>query len=493
MSISLREWIVEADIGMLQSAMEEGSISSEELVKAYMERIERVNPRINAILEMNPDALDIARALDAERRERGSRGQLHGIPILLKDNIDTHDRMHTSAGSIALANSAAAEDSFVAQKLREAGAVLLGKTNMTEWANFMSSRMPAGYSSRGGLVLNPYGPGELFVSGSSSGSAAAAATSLAAAAIGTETAGSIVGPACQHALVGIKPTVGLVSRSGIIPISYNQDTAGPLARTVEDAAILLGALTGIDEKDERTLASEGRAYRDYTTFLDADYIKQARIGIPRAYYEHLDEERIAIMEAAIAALRNEGATIVDDLPLPVISDNWNQGVVGYEFKQGINDYLSNLDDSVPVHSLSELIAYYEGHAERVLLYGQDVLIDSEAVDMTEEQYLREQESYREKARREGIDYLLEHYRLDALLLPGDADGKYMAARMGYPLVCVPAGYTKQGIIDPDGDSTKGPFGVIFSGGAFSEPTLIKLAYGFEQATRHRIRPAVTPV
>lgn len=491
MNISLREWIVEADISKLQSAMEEGLFSSKELVQAYMERIERFNPKFNAILELNPDALDIARALDEERRERGCRGPLHGIPILLKDNIDTNDRMHTSAGSIALANSIAAEDSWVARKLREAGAILLGKTNMTEWANFMSSGMPAGYSSRGGLVLNPYAPGELFVSGSSSGSAAAAAANLAAAAIGTETAGSIVGPACQHALVGIKPTVGLIGRSGIIPISYNQDTAGPLARTVADAAIVLGALTGVDERDEWTLASTGKSHSDYTLFLDAEYIKQARIGIPRAYYEHLDEERLAIMEEAIAVLRRQGATIVDDLPLEVVSDNWNQGVVSYEFKQGLNAYLSKLDESVPIHSLSELIAFNEAHAERALRYGQDTLTASDAVDMTEERYLREQESYREKARREGIDYLLEHYKLDALLLPGDADGKYMAARMGYPLICVPAGYSENGIIDSDGDSTKGPFGVIFSGTDFSEPALIKLAYGFEQATKHRVKPPIS--
>lgn len=490
LNISLREWIVEADINKLQTAMEEGLFSSEELVQAYMERIEQLNPVIHAVLELNPDALDIARALDAERRERGSRGPLHGIPILLKDNIDTHDRMHTSAGSVALASSIAAEDSWVARKLREAGAILLGKTNMTEWSNFMSSRMPAGYSSRGGQVLNPYGPGELFVNGSSSGSAAAAATSFAAAAIGTETAGSIVGPASQHALVGIKPTVGLVGRSGIIPISYNQDTAGLLARTVADAAVLLGALTGIDERDEWTLASEGKSYRDYTVFLDAEYIKQARIGIPRAYYEHLDEERLVIMEEAISALRHAGTTIVDDLPLPVVSDNWNQGVVSYEFKQGINAYLSKLDESVPVHSLRELIAYNEAHTERALRYGQDVLTASDAVDMTEEHYGREQETYKEKARREGVDYLLEHYQLDALLLPGDADGKYMAASMGYPLICVPAGYSENGIIDPDGDSTKGPFGIIFSGTAFSEPTLIKLAYGFEQATKHRVKPSI---
>ncbi|REK71268.1 amidase family protein [Paenibacillus paeoniae] len=489
MNIALREWIVEADMMSLQSAMESGQYSSEQLTEAYLERIQEMNSLINAVLELNPDAIAIARSLDNERREKGSRGKLHGVPILLKDNIDTGDRMHTSAGSVALANHLAAKDAFVAAKLREAGAVLLGKANMTEWSNFMSSCMPAGYSSRGGQVRNPYGPGEVFVSGSSSGSAAAVAASLAAAAIGTETAGSIVGPASQHALVGIKPTVGLASRSGIIPISFNQDTPGPLARTVEDAAILLGAIAGPDERDERTEAGKEAVSLDYTAFLDAAYLAQARIGIPRPYYEHLDEERLAIMEDAIAALRREGATIVDDVALLVEDSNWNQGVVGYEFKLGINAYLSQLDDDTsPVHSLAELIAYHQDHEELALKYGQDTLEQSEAVEMTAEQYEREQTSYKERARREGIDFLMKEHQLDALLLPGDADGKYMAARMGYPLVCVPAGYSANGIMDQDGDSTKGPFGVIFSGTAFSEPTLIKLAYGFEQATCHRIPP-----
>jgi amidase len=281
MKVNMEKWMIEADIASMQSAMEAGWLSSEELVKLYLARIERYDGELRSILEVNPDAIEIAKALDKERSEQGSRGSLHGIPILLKDNIDTHDNMHTSAGSVALANSYAAADSFVASQLRAAGAVLLGKANMTEWANFMSSSMWAGYSSRGGLVLNPYGQGELFIGGSSSGSAAAAAANLGAAAIGTETSGSIISPASQTSLVGIKPTIGLVSRSGIIPITNSQDTAGPMARTVADAAILLGALTGADEKDEVTVTGAKHAYRDYTPFLDADYLKQARIGIPR--------------------------------------------------------------------------------------------------------------------------------------------------------------------------------------------------------------------
>ncbi len=327
MNIKLQEWIVEADITSMQSAMEAGLISSEDIVQVYLDRINKYDSIINSILEINPETIQIARALDKERQERGSRGRLHGIPILLKDNMDTQDKMHTSAGSLALAGSFAAMDSFVASKLRLAGAVILGKTNMTEWSNFMSSKMPAGYSSRGGLVLNPYGPDELFISGSSSGSAAAVAANLAAAAIGTETAGSIVGPASQNFLVGIKPTVGLVSRTGIIPISVSQDTPGPIARTVSDATIILGELTGVDHNDNATLPSENRSFADYTPFLDANFLRHARIGIPRHYYKDLDEERLSIMEAAIATLKNEGATIIDPVSLHVEQNNWNNDVI----------------------------------------------------------------------------------------------------------------------------------------------------------------------
>jgi amidase len=488
MKLNLQEWIIEADMTSMQAAMEAGTLTSEELVQAYLDRIHRYDPNINSILEINPDAIQAARDLDKERKELGSRGRLHGIPLLLKDNIDTGDVMHTSAGSIALAESFAAADSFVAAKLRAAGAVFLGKTNMTEWSNFMSSRMPAGYSSRGGLVLNPYGPGEIFISGSSSGSAAAIAANLGAAAIGTETAGSIVGPASQNCLVGIKPTVGLVSRSGIIPISSSQDTPGPIARTVKDAAILLGALTGVDDKDEATIASGNRAFQDYTPFLDVNFIRQARIGIPRHYYKDLDEERLAIMEAAISALKNEGATIIDPVTLHIESHNWNNDVITYEFKRDLNEYLSKLADSSPIHSLAQLIEYNEKNAELALKYGQDTLIRSEETTLNEQAYLMKKEAYLELPRKHGIDHALETYSLDALMLPGDVDGMYIAARLGYPLISVPAGYSSNGVMDSDGDCTKGPFGVVFSGKAFSEPTLIQIAYGFEQATRHRFPP-----
>lgn len=491
MDMMLQEWINEADILSMQTAMESGSVSSEDLVRSYLERIHKYDSKINAILEINPDAIEIAIELDKERKLTGSRGKLHGIPILLKDNLDTGDKMHTSAGSVALAESFAAMDSFVASKLRSAGAVILGKANMSEWSNFMSSKMPAGYSSRGGLVLNPYGPGEVFISGSSSGPAAAIASNFAAGAIGTETAGSIVGPACQNSLVGIKPTVGLVSRAGVIPISVSQDTPGPIARTVTDAAIMLGELTGIDDNDDATLLSKERSFADYTPFLDADYIQQAKIGIPRHYYMHLDKERLAIMEAAISILQAAGATIVDHVSLHVEHNNWNNDVMCYEFKKGLDQYLSQLSDTVPVHSLQELIDYNENHAEVALKYGQDTLIRSAETTLNEETYREKKQQYDILARSQGIDYVLKEHGLDALLLPGDVDGMYIAARLGYPLITVPAGYSSIGVVDSDGDSTKGPFGVVFSGKAFSEPTLIKIAYAFEQATNHRVPPQLS--
>ncbi|AOZ91743.1 amidase family protein [Paenibacillus crassostreae] len=490
MNMDLEQWIIEADITGMQTAMEAGSISSEQLVQVYFDRINKYDSSINSILEINPEALHIARALDRERKETGSRGRLHGIPILLKDNMDTADKVHTSAGSIALSDSFATVDSFVASKLRSAGAVLLGKANMTEWSNFMSSKMPAGYSSRGGLVLSPYSPGEFFINGSSSGSAAATAANLSAAALGTETAGSIVGPACQNFLVGIKPTVGLVSRAGIIPISSTQDTPGPIARTVTDATIILSVLTGVDDKDPATLSSKNHSYVDYTQFLDENFLGRARIGIPRHYYKDLDEERLSIMEAAISTLENAGATIVDPVSLHVEHNNWNNDVICYEFKKGLNKYLSQRSESVPVHSLQELIEYNNLHAKTACKYGQDTLIKSEENTLNEQTYLQKQQEYNELALSEGIDNVLEKYNLDALMLPGDVDGMYIAARLGYPLICVPAGYSTNGVIDKDGDRTKGPFGVVFSGKAFSEPTLIKIAYSFEQATHHRFPPSL---
>ncbi|MBA2941753.1 amidase [Paenibacillus sp. CGMCC 1.16610] len=474
------KWIVEADIKTLQEAMEAGEIRAVDLVAFYVKRIEKCNKIINAVLEINPDALQIAQALDDERQKQGSRGPLHGIPILLKDNIDTGDRMHTSAGSMALAQSFAAEDAFIAAKLRESGAVLLGKVNMTEWANFMSGPMPSGYSSRGGQVLNPYGPGRFEVGGSSSGSGAATAAGFAAAAIGTETSGSIVNPAHHNSLVGLKPTVGLLSRIGIIPISHSQDTPGPMTRTVMDAALLLGALTGVDARDPLSLASEGNSPRekDYTTFLDANSLQGARIGIPRWFYKDLNEEEQRIAENAIQVLREQGAVVIDPVSLPCEQAEWNSDVLRYEFKKDLNDYLSKLDASVPVHTLQEVIAFNHEHAEKALVYGQNTLIwsDETSGTLTEDEYHRNLAKYQELTRSRGIDHVLEEHQLDALFFPGD-EGYDIAARAGYPLLNVPAGYTAEG-----------PMGVMFSAGAFSEGKLLALGYAFELATKYRRPP-----
>lgn len=474
-------WLPERTISELQLAMEQGEVTSEQLVLMYVMRImahDRDGIRINSILEMNPDAYRIARERDEERRSGNVRGPLHGIPVVVKDNIDTADRMHTSAGSIALSESFAEEDATVAAKLREAGAVLLGKTNMTEWANFMSDNMPSGYSSRGGQVLNPYGPWRVFVGGSSSGSGAAVAANFAAAAIGTETSGSIISPACQHSLVGIKPTLGLVSRAGIIPIAHSQDTAGPMARTVEDAAIMLSAIAGADTRDSITMEGANRATSDYTSFLHADGLKGARIGVPRAYYNELSEGSLALLEEAIEALRKAGSEVIDPVSIPSEEDAWDYAVLKYEFKPDLNAYLSKTAPHVPVKSLSDVIAYNEKHADRALKYGQVVLVESDATSGTleDEEYTNARRNDLERSRSLGIDHVLKEHNLDAIVFPNNW-GCGIACKAGYPLVTVPAGY--------NGEE---PVGITFVAGAFSEPVLIKLAYAFEQATRHRKPP-----
>ncbi len=474
--------IDEASILELQEFMERGALTSRELVLHYMERIathDRGGAAINSVLELNPDALAIADALDAERRVTGARGPLHGIPVLLKDNIDTGDHMHTSAGSIALAESYAPEDSAVADRLREAGAVLLGKTNMTEWANFIAEDMPNGYSSRGGQVRNPYGPGQFDVGGSSSGSGAAVASSFAVVAIGTETSGSILSPASANSVVGIKPTVGLISRHGIIPISHSQDTAGPMAKSVADAAILLGVLTGVDVRDPVTRASVSGVCRNYRQFLDPDGLVGARLGVLRPrYFEKLDSDRLAIFERALAAMAGAGAVIVDPVLLPE-EDVSGHEVLIHEFKAALNAYLSRLSPRVPVHTLAELIAYNEEHAAVALRHGQALFKRAEEASgtLTEASYIRTRLDDLRRSRERGIDHALAEHHLDALLSPGNF-GAALPAKAGYPSICAPGGYT------PAGE----PFGVTFTGGAYSEPTLIRLAYGFERLTNCRRPP-----
>ncbi|SFD76831.1 amidase [Paenibacillus catalpae] len=491
MDQTIKERLLEADIAYLQAAMEARQLTSEECVCWYLERIDRINPIVKAVLEVNPDAIAIAKALDEERRERGARGPLHGIPILLKDNIDTGDNMHTSAGSVALAEHFAPSDSAVAEQLRAGGAIFLGKANMTEWANFMSNTMLAGYSSRGGLTLNPYGPGELFVGGSSSGSGAAVAANLCAAAIGTETSGSIISPSSQNNIVGIKPTIGLVSRSGIIPISQAQDSAGPMTRTVRDAAILLGAMTAVDRADA-AMDGEGRAaYTDYTAFLEINGLKGARIGIPRHYYQALDEARADIIKRAISLCAERGAIIVDPVSLPCENAKWDWDVMRFEFKKGLNDYLAKAGTGASVRTLDELIAYNEANRDVALQYGQGTLIWSNETSgaLTEQEYLESLRSNREIARNQGIDYAVREYKLDALLFLGNEEGMDISARAGYPAITVPGGYAETGIIAEGGYTTKGPQGITFVGTAYSEPTLFRIAYAFEQASKCRYAPA----
>ncbi|WP_251032348.1 amidase family protein [Mesobacillus foraminis] len=474
--------VEEATIEDMQKALQSGEITSVELTQMYLDRIAKYDkggPRINSILEVNPDALEIAEEMDENRKGKGNSGDLYGIPVIVKDNIDTADGMHTSAGSIALANNYAAEDSFVAKQLREAGAIILGKANMTEFANFMTSGMPAGYSSRGGQVLNPYGRGIYSPGGSSAGTGAGIASNLAAAGIGTETSGSILSPASANSLVGIKPTVGLVSRTGIIPIAHSQDTAGPMTRTVEDAAIVLNAIASVDEKDEATKTSIGNVPEDYTKFLKKNGLKGARIGVDRSFLSGMSEEEKAIIDVAIQDMKDKGAVIVDNITVP--RQSFNSIVLQHEFKHDLNAYLSNLSEDVPVHSLEELIEFNKQHTETALKYGQTLLISSQAMsdDPLDPRYLEHRATDYRISATEGIDVAMAEYELDALLFANNR-GAAMPAKAGYPSVTVPAGYTK----------ANKPVGVTFTAKAYSEPKLIELAYSYEQATKHRMAPAL---
>lgn len=475
----------EATILELQQAMEEGKLTSRELVFYYLLRIARFDqdgPLINSIMEVNPDAIFIAEALDLERQRKGSRGFLHGIPILVKDNIETRDKMRTTAGALALSRHVAQEDAFLIKKLREAGAVLLGKTNLTEWANGMSSTMWAGYSATGGQVRHPYG--DYFVGGSSTGSAAAAAMTFAAATVGTETTGSILSPATHQSVVGIKPTVGLISRSGIVPFTYGQDTAGPMARSVSDAAVLLGALDGRDEEDPATWRNPGNNM-DYTAFLDKDGLRGARIGVfrkvPDGELSSYDEN---LYLQVIEVLCQGGADVIEDIEIPSFNGPWKWNKLNLEFQHSIENYLRKLPAHAPVHSLDELIAWNEEHKEQALRYGQDSLQYRAGLSgsLKDKDYITECVSDLIQAQDRGIDYALKHGKLDAILFPSDV-GADLSARAGYPTIAVPAGYLDSGW----------PFGVTFAGTAFSEPVLIRIAYSFEQATKLRKKPVVNQI
>jgi len=488
-------------MAQLQAAMKSGQETAASLAKKYLARMAELDqrgPTLNAVIEINPDALASARALDQERQAKGPRGPLHGIPVLLKDNIDTHDRMMTTAGSLALLGSIPPQDSFVAQKLREAGAVILGKTNLSEWANFRSNRSSSGWSGRGGQTNNPYAL-DRNPSGSSSGSAVAVAASLCAGAIGTETDGSIISPSTVCGIVGVKPTLGLISRAGIIPIAHSQDTAGPMTRTVTDAALLLGALTGVDPRDAATETSRGKSHRDYTQFLNANGLRGARLGVARRFFQ-TGARSAKVLEAALEEMKRLGATLVDPADIPTqgrFGDSETE-VLHYEFKDGLNAYLAALGPGAPVRTLKEIIEFNERNKDKEMPYfGQETFLKAqEKGPLTEKTYLDALEKCRQLSRDEGIDAVMNQHRLDALLAPsGGPAGKTdlvlgdrgvggsssPAAVAGYPSITVPAGQVA-GL----------PFGISFFGRAYSEPTLLKLAFAFEQATRARSAPRFLP-
>ena len=402
----------EVTIAELQSGMASGKYTAHSLVRKYLDRIDEIDkhgPAINSVIELNPDALSIAADLDKERKAKGARGPLHGIPVLIKDNIGTHDRMTTTAGSLALGGSIPLQDSFVAKKLREAGAVILGKTNLSEWANFRSSHSSSGWSGRGGQTKNPYVL-DRNPCGSSSGTGAAVAANLSAIGIGTETDGSVVCPSNANSLAGIKPTLGLISRAGIIPIAHSQDTAGPMTRTVTDAAILLGALAGIDSRDDATRAGIGKAMADYTKFLDADGLRGARIGVARKSFGFNDGVD-KLMSDCIDIMKKRGATIVDpaDIPTQGKFDDSELEVLLYEFKADLNSYLASLGPRAPVKSLKEIIDFNEQYRDREMPYfGQDIMIKAQAKGpLTEKAYLQALEKNHRMSRKEGIDAVMD--------------------------------------------------------------------------------------
>ena len=487
----------EMTIAELQEGMKAAKYTAREIAEKYLTRIaalDKRGPAVNSVIEVNPDALALAEASDKERKAKGARGPLHGISMLIKDNIDTADKMMTTAGSLALVGSKVPKDSAVAQKLREAGAVILGKTNLSEWANIRSRHSTSGWSGRGGQTKNPYAL-DRNPCGSSSGSGAAAAANFCAAAIGTETDGSIVCPSSANGLVGIKPTVGLVSRSGIIPISHSQDGAGPMCRTVRDAAIVLGALTGVDSEDSATAESRGKSYTDYTQFLKADGLRGARIGVVRKTFGFMDAVD-KVMEAALDAMKKEGAILVDPVEIET-AGKWSDTeltIFMYELKADLNAYLARPGFSAQVKTLKDIIEFNEKNREKEMPYfGQDFFLKAEEKGpLSSKEYVEALEKNHQLARKEGIDATMEKHNLDALVGPtgGPAwltdlvDGDHFgggssgaAAVAGYPNITVPAGFVF-GM----------PVGISFFGRAWSEPVLIRLACAFEQATKVRKPP-----
>jgi amidase len=491
----------EITIAELGEEIQSGKYTSRSIVEKYLERIQAIDkegPALNSVIEVNPDALAIADEVDRERTEKGARGPMHGIPVLIKDNIATADRMQTTAGSLALVDAKPTKDAFIVKRLQDAGAVILGKTNLSEWANFRSTHSTSGWSGRGGQTKNPYAL-DRNPCGSSSGSGVAVSANLCAIAIGTETDGSIVCPSSSNGIVGIKPTLGLVSRSGIVPIAHSQDTAGPMARTVRDAAILLGILAGADKEDPATKEGRRRLKADYTQFLDPAGLKGARIGVARKFFgfnDKVDE----LMNSAIDAMRKSGAVIVDpaDLPTHGKFDDSELEVLLYEFKADLNKYLARLGPAAPFKSLKDLIDFNEKNKDKEMPYfGQELFIKAEAKGpLTSAGYKKALAKDLRMSRKEGIDAIMDKHKLDALVAPTGApawttdliNGDHFTggsstppAVAGYPNINVPTGFVF-GL----------PVGISFFGRAWSEPTLIRLAYAFEQATKFRKAPQFLP-
>ncbi len=491
----MQEWT----ISELQVKMDSGEMTARQIADMYLRRIamfDQQDGSTNAVIELNPDALTIADQLDAERSSGKKRGPLHGIPVLIKDNIDTNDRMSTTAGSLALEGNIAQRDAFLVERLRANGALILGKANLSEWANFRGIRSTSGWSSRGKLTRNPYAL-DRTACGSSSGSAVAVAANYCTVAVGTETDGSIICPAQTNGIVGIKPTLGLISRSGIIPIAHSQDTAGPMARTVEDVAVLLGVLTGIDVADSATKSSEGQALTDYSPFLDLDGLKGARIGVARSLFGS-DPRVLKIMDDSLSAMKAAGALLVEvQMKSPDVFEKTEVGVLLYEFKADLTDYLEGLGLDANVRSMNEVIRFNEENRQSIMPYfGQERF--EAAVrkgSLTSKRYLNALEKNHRLTRDEGIDAVMQKHNLDAIVCPTggpawlidlingdgglswDTSSTSYPAVAGYPHITVPAGYIF-GL----------PVGLSFFAGAWQEPTLIKLAYAFEQITRIRVSP-----
>jgi amidase len=481
----------------LQEFMESGQLTSEQLVKQYLDRINQIDkngPKLNSIIEINPDALEIAKNLDQERKEKGSRGILHGIPIILKDNFNTADKMMTTAGSIALIGHYPTQDAFIVYQLRKAGAILLAKANLSEWANIRGSKSTSGWSSRGGLTRNPYAL-DRSACGSSSGSAVAVAANLCTAAIGTETDGSIICPSHTNGIVGIKPTLGLLSRSGIIPIAHSQDTAGPMARTVTDAAILLGALVGEDPDDPVTLGHPENKFTVYTQFLKINGLKDARIGVARNFFG-FNRDVDALMESAIETMKKLGATIIDPANVEHTKE-WGDHeytVLLYELKHDMARYLTKHCTDIHYRTLKDLIDFNKDHIDTVMpWFGQEHFEKAEQKgELSDVEYIKALETSKRLAGKEGIDATLEKHQLDAIIAPsggpswiidlihgdhGSGGSSSAAAVAGYPNITVPLGYIHEL-----------PVGISFLSTKYQEPTLLKLAFSFEQATKIRKSP-----